>query len=90
MEENKKELSENFSLEIDCAPGGIRPDDILPSALNETEMKEEDFEITSKVFGNWTFIPLKEKEELYKTSQSKIAENLKSIYGSGRIRYASW
>ena len=83
-------LSENFTLEIDCAPGATRPDDVLPAALVGTELKPEDFGCVSKMFGNWVFVPRKEKEGVYKESQSTIADNLKAIYGRGTIRYASW
>jgi hypothetical protein len=83
-------LSEKYSIEIDCAPGTPRPDTVLPLALSNTEMKVEDFEKTSTFFGNWTYVPLLEKEELYANSQNTIAENLKQAYAKGKCRYCSW
>lgn len=87
---DKPALSDKYSIEIDCAPGTPRPDTVLPLALANTEMKVEDFERTSTFFGNWTYVPLLEKEELYKKSQNTIKQNLNKAYDEKRCRYCSW
>jgi hypothetical protein len=78
------------TIELDCSPGGPRPDDLLPKALEGTELTPNDFEIVSKFFGNWTFELNALKEDIYATHRNTIMTNIKILYDRGFIRYGSW
>lgn len=78
------------TIELDCSPGGPRPDELLPKALEGTELIPNDFEIVSKSFGNWTFELDESKEDLYDTHRDTIKNNIKYLYDKGYIRYGSW
>lgn len=74
-------------INIDCAPGSIRPDNILCRAIKETSLLETDFTEVSRCFGNWTWtIPM----DKYMPHQKAIGEKLKAFYEMGAIRYAAW
>lgn len=80
-------------IELDCPPGSIRPDNLLPIVIDGTGLKVEDFEITSKSFGNWEFTLKEDKEdtnEIYKKCKDKIGTKIKELYKMGRIRYGSY
>lgn len=78
----------NITIEIDCAPGGPRPDFYLEQVLEGTGIPTVDK--SSAFFGNWTFEIKDVKEEVWETAKPIIAERLKSLHNSGSIRYASW
>jgi hypothetical protein len=80
-----------YSIELDCAPGGTRPDDLFPSVLAETGLEEKDFEIVSKFFGNWEWkLTNKAKFDTYKKVKNDIAAKIKELHNKGTIRYGSW
>lgn len=81
---------EIFSIEIDCPPGSPRPGDLLPGVLEGTGLTEEDFENTSRLFGNWEWQLSMGKNELYKSVRGTIKEKLVALYESGKARYVSW
>lgn len=78
----------NITIEIDCAPGGPRPDVYLERVFEGTGIPTVDK--SSAFFGNWTFEIGDVKEEVWEQSKTNIAERLKSLYNNGAIRYASW
>ena len=84
------ELSKTCEIVIDCAPFQSRPDSILKSILEGTQLSINDFVKESALYGSWTFIPLKEKESLYLENQKLIGEILTKCYNSGQIRSAEW
>lgn len=83
----------NFSIEIDCPPGQPRPGDLFPEVIAGTGLTEGDFVITSKVFGNWTWV-LRDGDEIrdHKFIDSKpiFKERLSVLHDDGIVRYASW
>ena len=84
-------LSNECYIVIGIRPGTIRPDDILKNILNKyVNLSKDDFEITLKSFGNWTFNVHKDKEEIFKIYLNKIIEELKNLYNKNIIRYAEW
>jgi hypothetical protein len=84
------ELSKTCEIVIDCAPFQSRPDSILISILEGTQLSINDFVRESAFYGSWTFIPLKEKESLYLENQILIGEKLKKCFTAGQIRAAEW
>jgi hypothetical protein len=102
---SNQELSKTCEVVIDCAAFQPRPDTILISILegisNEaklhsgpsasgTQLSIDDFVKESSFYGSWTFIPLKEKENLYLENQKLIGEKLKKYFNAGQIRAAEW
>ena len=84
-------ISEECYIVIGICPGITRPDDILKNILNEyINLSKDDFEITLKNFGNWTFNVHKDKEEIFKIYLNKIIDKLKDLYHKNVIRYAEW
>lgn len=82
--------SEPLIIELDCPPGMIRPDSILPSVLVDTGLTSDDFKIISKSFGCWEFECDKSKEQLYIANEAKIGKKIQDLFHSGRIRFGSW
>tara|TARA_R110000772_G_scaffold70078_1_gene154383 strand:- start:328 stop:582 length:255 start_codon:yes stop_codon:yes gene_type:complete len=80
------------TIELDCAPGGMRPGDLIEGVLVDTPLKlEEHFEKDiPKSFGNWTFIVKEEFTDLYLEHTVSIKEKITNLYTSGYVRYASW
>lgn len=83
----------DFSIEIDCPPGDPRPGDLFPDVLADTGLTEEDFEITSKVFGNWCWV-LREGDVIrdmkFTNAKPIFRERLMKLHDDGVVRYASW
>ncbi len=75
---------------IDCAPGSMRPDDILKLVLDNTDLTSSDFTITSKFFGEWTFVLDESKNDIYNTHKHDIGETMKNMNHNGLIRYGEW
>lgn len=82
--------SESLTIELDCPPGMVRPDTLLPSVIADTGLTPDDFKVTSKSFGCWVFECDKNKEQLYLANEIKIEKKVKDLYHSGRIRFGSW
>ena len=87
---SEPELSKTCEVVIDCAAFQPRPNTILISILEGTQLSIDDFVKESSFFGSWTFIPLKEKENLYLENQKLIGEKLKKYFNAGQIRAAEW
>ena len=84
-------ISEDFFIVIGCAPGIIRPNNILENILAKyNDLLITDFEITSKNFGDWTFHIKEDKEEIFNKYLSEIIEKLQELYNKNTIRYAEW
>jgi len=83
----------DYSIEIDCPPGDPRPGDLFPQVIADTGLCEDDFEITSKVFGNWTWV-LRDGDEVrdqrFTTAKPVFKARLMALHDSGTVRYASW
>ena len=88
MSETKTKLS-GYSIELDCAPGGARPNEYLPGVLEGTGLTSDDFTIASKFFGNWKFVCHEDKIEQFVAARETIKGRVKALYPS-RIRYGSW
>lgn len=76
------------TIDLDCAPGGIRPGDLIGGVIADTGLAAK--EPVSKFFGNWTWdyseVPAEEWLAVNETIKSRIEE----LYNTGLIRYGSW
>ena len=92
-------------IEIDCAPGGTRPDTHFSNIVQklETQYKEnekvvafakylQNLQHISARFGNWEWkVEFNEDNIMLKELvQNHFKNNLTSLYNLGAIRFASW
>jgi hypothetical protein len=80
---------ENYIV-LDCEPGYPRPNDILTTVLRDTELTNDDFSITLKCFGAWTFNINNNKVEEFHKYFDIIGKAITSAEIHGRIRYGEW
>lgn len=81
-----------FSIELDCAPGSPRPDDLIGGVLKGTRLKLSDFSTGNPFFGNqmWVLKETAGKDELFAKAKPVLKERVEALYHSGAIRYGSW
>ena len=87
-----EESTEEYTNEIDCPPGTPRPDSYFNVVIRNTGLSKNDFELVSKLFGNWVW-KLKPDQDLidkFLKARPKFKQRLTSLYDAGKIRYASW
>ena len=79
-----------YTIELDCAPGGIRPGDLIAGVIKDTGLPVS--EPVAKVFGNWTwdYSEVEGIADLWLKAQPILKERISALYNSGRIRYGSW
>ena len=83
--------SSDIVLILGCPPGRTRPGDLFPGVLQGTQLTPEDFDLESKVFGDWSWrLKNPAKEPLYREQKEKLGCRIKMLYESGRIRYGEW
>jgi hypothetical protein len=84
---------QDFSIELDCPPGNLRPGDLIGSVLEGSGLSEKDFETGPPFFGHQTWV-LKEtagKDELFKAHKYETFKpRIVALYNSGAIRYGTW
>ena len=80
----------NYYILIDCPPNSIRPDKVLQSILLSMSIQIEDFTITSKFFGAWTFLINDGKENEFIKNIDDIIEKLTIAYNNGLVRYVEY
>lgn len=76
------------SIELDCAPGGIRPGDLIAGVLEGTGIPVRD--PVSKFFGNWVWTFQDVSPERWKEAQAITKPRVEALYHGGLIRYGSW
>jgi hypothetical protein len=81
---------EEFTIEIDCPPGGIRPDDLLPGVLEGLGLNINPQKTSVRFFGNYEWIIPEDQHEQYKKVQPQVKERITALYHKGIIRYGSW
>lgn len=83
----------NFSIELDCAPGGIRPNDLIGGVLTDTGLEVSDFDTAPPFFGHqtWRLKASAGKDELFTSIHNDIIKSrVEALYNEGFIRYGSW
>jgi len=81
------------SIELDCAPGNPRPDDLISGVLEGTGLTVDMFDTASPFFGHQTWI-LREHSEardaVFSAQKPVFKERIAALYKQGLIRYGSW
>jgi hypothetical protein len=77
------------SIDLDCAPGGVRPGDLIGFVVEGTGL-ELPAEPPRPIFGNatWYFEVTRERWEA--EIQPVIKPRIVELYEQGAIRYGSW
>lgn len=76
------------TIELDCAPGGIRPGDLIGKVIEGTGLKNK--EHISCFFGNWIWDYNEVSDEDWLKIQPILMERITDLYNKGIIRYGSW
>ena len=76
------------TIDLDCAPGGVRPGDLIGGVLKGTGLKPG--EPIAKFFGNWTWAFDVPRERWEAKIQPIIKPRIEALYNAGTIRYGSW
>jgi len=76
------------TIEIDCAPGALRPGDLIAGVIEGTGLQLK--ESSGRFFGNWTWDYRDVDAETWNNVKTVLKERLTKLYNSGTIRYASW
>lgn len=75
------------TIELDCAPGMMRPGDLIEGVLEGVPVKLVE---ASRFFGNWTWVVDPADEAVYLQHQEKVKARITALYHQGAIRYGSW
>jgi hypothetical protein len=76
------------SIELDCAPGGTRPGDLIGSVIEDLGLEAK--EPISKFFGNWKWDYSEVPAERWAEIKPTLKERVTRLYHSGLIRFGSW
>jgi hypothetical protein len=76
------------SIELDCAPGGIRPGDLIEGVLEGTGLTAK--KPVAMLFGQWTWVFPEVSDEEWKKVQEITKPRIEALYHKGFIRYGSW
>lgn len=76
------------TIELDAAPGAIRPGDLLRVVIKDTGLEPR--EAVSRFFGNWTWDYSDVPAEKWKAIKPILKQRITALYNSGVIRYGSW
>ena len=76
------------TIELDCAPGGVLPGDLLPSILKGTGLKVK--EPVAMFFGEWTWDYSEVPAEKWAKVQLITKPRIEALHYEGVIRYGSW
>ena len=76
------------TIDLDCAPGGIRPGDLINDVLADTGLTAG--EPVATFFGNWTWEFDVPREEWETRIQPIIKPRIVALYQEGTIRYGTW
>jgi hypothetical protein len=76
------------TIELDCAPGPIRPGDLIEGVIKGTGLPLR--KDVSRFFGEWTWDYSDIPEEKWRKVQPILEERIAALYKAGYIRYGSW
>ena len=76
------------TIELDCAPGFVRPSDLIGDVIEGTGLPERS-EVSSS-FGNWTWDYSDIDPEVWREIRKVTGSRVKELYKHGVIRYGSW
>jgi hypothetical protein len=80
------------SIELDCAPGPVRPNHLFLDVIAGTQLNAEDFHEPTRMFGNWEWElkPGEDRQRRFADATAKVRERIERLHRSGAIRYGSW
>ena len=84
------DYSENSYVVLDCAPGCMRPNNVLEIVLRDTTLKTDDFENTVRCFGEWRFHVKNNKLNEYYKYYNMIITAIIAAETRGLIRYGAY
>jgi hypothetical protein len=76
------------TIELDCAPGGMRPGDLIGGVIEGTGLQSR--ESVSRFFGNWTYDYSDVDPKEWERIREIIVPRIIALHKSGLIRYGSW
>ena len=78
------------SVQIDCAPGITRPNDLFDAMCKKLELDQVWFGEPVKSFGEFTWTVKKDHVTDYLTKKDEIKIYLIALHNGGGCRFASW
>ena len=78
------------SIELDCAPGGIRPDALIAEVMKSSGVEYDGRQPISRFFGNWKWDFSDIPDATWNKASAIFKERIEKLYSSGIIRYGSW
>jgi hypothetical protein len=82
------------TIELDCAPGGPRPGDLIEKVVEgtilENDPKAHPEATVGRFFGNWTWEFSHISDEEWLKIREVVKLRVKALYDRGTIRYGSW
>lgn len=87
------------TVNLDCAPGAMRPGDLINGVLEGTgltaqtahdDKEKASGKLVSTFFGNWCWEFDVDREKWVNEIQPVIRPRIESLYHAGRIRYGDW
>jgi len=81
-------MSDPQTIELDCAPGKLRPGDLIADVIAGTNLPERD--TVSRFFGNWMWDYSDVPADQWKAARPVLEARITALYNDGLIRYGSW
>ena len=76
------------TIELDCAPGTLRPGDLIGVVIKDLGLPER--EPQSMFFGNWKWNYSDVPEDTWQRARPELKARITALYDAGVIRYGSW
>ena len=76
------------TIELDCAPGYPRPDDLIKGVIEGTGLESRDD--VSRIMGNFTWDYSDVSSEVWAKARLILKKKITELYNKGTIRYGSW
>ena len=87
-EKDENKLPYIKTIELDCAPGGMRPEHLIKGVIKGTGLEVK--EPSNKLFGNWTWDYSEVDDETWRLINPLLRERISKLHEDGIIRYGSW
>jgi hypothetical protein len=76
------------TIELDCQPGSLRPDELIEDVIKGTGLEVRD--TVSRFFGCFTWDYSDVDPETWKEIRPTLGKRITRLYEHGVIRYGSW
>lgn len=76
------------TIELDCAPGAVRPGDLIEGVIKDTGLPER--KPVAMFFGQWTWDYTDIDPAVWAAAKPVLKERITALYHGGAIRYGSW